>query len=259
MSARLRTLVLGLAAAASLAASAAAADPAPAAASAPAPQTIALRVVIDATGKVQAAQPLEATAVPALLQAAQEIASKLPFAPATKNGRPVPSETTLSLVLALEPRAGGGFGIALKRASNGPSLLEVGKAVDTKVSVRVNGGLIVVGVDLNPDGTPLMDTFKTEKVELRVPSSFAEERFLKAAETSLRSTRFQLDLVDGIGTPSRISVPFMFNGGPGKAKPGEEEEEAKQKAAQKVPPALTAVSKIEGVVLPKIDYTAPAK
>lgn len=264
MSARLRNLSLGLALASVALAStgqaglALAADPPVAAAPRP-PQSVALRVVVDAQGQVQAAQPLDAAMAPALLQAGTEIARKLKFTPATKDGRPVKSETTLSLVLALEPRAAGSFGIVLRRATNGPSLLEMGKSPKPNVGGRENGGLVIVGVDLRPDGTVDMETFKAEKVELRVPSSFAEERFVDSARNLLKGTRFQLDLVDGIGTPARISVPFQFNGGPGKRKPGEDEKDAEKRAADTIPPGLTAVSKIEGVVLPKIDYTAPAK
>jgi len=145
------------------------------------------------------------------------------------------------------------------RALNGPSVIALGRAQPPKVP-RSNGGLVMVGADLRADGTVDADTFKVEKVELRVPSEFDQAQYEKAARVSLKDTRFMLDKVDGIETPSRISVAFMFNGGAAKrSMSNDAENREKDKEARETPPALTAVSKIEGVTLPKIDYTAPAK
>ena len=88
------------------------------------PQVIALRVTVDAAGKVQTSTPSNPQAIPALNHAAEEISRKLTFAPAKKNGVAVPSETTLSLTLALEPRADGQFGLQLQ-----PMLRGVAKEV----------------------------------------------------------------------------------------------------------------------------------
>jgi hypothetical protein len=168
----------------------------------------------------------------------------------------VPSETTLTLVLALVPR-GEGFGIALRRAQNGPSVKQMGKTNPPRVG-RDNGGLVMVSVDLDAEGNPEMGSFKVEKVELRVPSSFAEQRFVDAAKNSLKATQFQLDKVDGIETPARISVPFQFNGGAAKPRQGEEELKPEQVARDALP-SLTEVSKIPDIELPKIEYSAPAQ
>ena len=112
-----RVLLFSLGLGLAFAATASAADPEPAAdqAGPPPPQFVLLRVQVDAAGKVQSSRALDPNAVPALVNAAQELAGKLQFAPAQKSGRTVSSETSLVLTLALEPRAGGGFGIALKR------------------------------------------------------------------------------------------------------------------------------------------------
>jgi hypothetical protein len=76
----------------------------------------------------------------------------------------------------------------------------------------------------------------------------------------MKDARFQLDKVDGIEVPSRISVPFQFNGGAMKRKPGELDErgESAEEAAKRPPtPLISATSRIEGITLPKLDYTAP--
>ncbi|MEO8160372.1 MAG: TonB family protein [Arenimonas sp.] len=220
------------------------------------PQAVALRVGVDAAGMVQSANVLDPATSPAIAQAAQEIARKLQFQPARTSGRAVASETTLTLVLALVPR-GEGFGIALRRAQNGPSVKVMGKANPPRVG-RDNGGLVMVSVDLDAQGAPVMASFKVEKVELRVPSTFAEERFVNAAKLSLKSTQFQLDKVDGIETPARITVPFQFNGGAARPKQGEDELKPEQ-VARDAAPSLTETSSIPEIELPKIDYIAPAQ
>jgi hypothetical protein len=221
---------------------------------------VLLRVQVGADGKVQGtAKSLDPHALPVIVQAAQQVAGKLTFAPATKGGRPVASETTLVVTLGFEPQAGGGFGISVLRAQNGPSVVALGKAQPPKVP-RTNGGLIVVGADLRADGSVDAETFKVEKAELRVPSEFDQSQYEKAARVSLKDTRFMLDKVDGIEIPSRISVALVFNGGAAKRSvSNDSENREKDKEAREMPPALTAVSKIEGVTLPKIDYNAPEK
>lgn len=203
-----------------------------------APQFVLLRASVDATGKVQSARSLDPETVPALVSAGVEIARKLQFAPARKNGRAVASETALMLTVALVPKAGG-FGISLRRANNGPNVLSVGKVQPPKIDD--NGGVVVVGADLRPDGSVDMTTFKVESVQLRVASSFAEQRYTEAARNSLKDSHFQLEKVDGIETPARISVPYQFNAGLEGDQPR---------------PTLKSVSKIEGVELPHIDYAA---
>ena len=222
----------------------------------PPPQTVLLRVQVGADGKVLGAKPLDPNAMPVIVQAAQGFANKLVFTPASKDGRPVPSETTLVLTLGFEAQ-NGGFGVNLQRAQNGPSVVALGKANAPKTP-RSNGAVIVVGADLRADGSIDIDTFKVEKAELRVPSEFDQSQYEKAARTSLKDTRFMLDKVDGIEIPSRLSVPFLFNGGAAKRPRGEREEDM-AKDREPALPALSATSKIEGVVLPRIDYTAPPK
>jgi hypothetical protein len=237
-----------------------AAAAAAAAAPAPPPQNVLLRVQVGADGKVQGTpKSLDPNTLPVLVQSAQQVAGKLAFTPATKNGRAVASETTLVVTLGFEAKESGGYGISVLRALNGPSVVELGRAQPPKVP-RSNGGLVVVGADLRADGTVESDTFKVENAELRVPSEFDQAQYEKAARISLKDTRFMLDKVDGIETPSRISVAFMFNGGAAKRSVSNEaENREKDKEARETPPALTAVSRIDGVTLPKIDYTAPEK
>ncbi len=257
MSPFFRNLVLGMGL---LAPTLCSADKPAQAADAPRPQSIALRVTVDAAGKVQSATPIDASVLPALNQAGAEIARKLTFSPARKEGRPVSSETTLSLTLALEARADGQFGLQLKRAQNGPSLLAIGKSTPPRYQQgKENGALAVVGADLRADGSIDMESLKTERMELRVPSTFAEKRYLETIKNSLRGSRFQLDKVDGVEIPARLSIPFRFGGGPEKPKDGEDSRRGGPAARVDELPALTAVSSIPGVELAKIVFAAPSK
>lgn len=229
-------------------------------AAAPPPQLIGLRVSVDAAGKVQTSTPIDPSVLPALNGAAGEIARKLTFTPARKDGRAVASETTLSLTLALEPKASGQYGLALRRAQNGPTLLAIGKSIPPRyLQGKDNGALVVVGANLRADGSLDMESLKTERMELRVPSTFAEARYLDVVKNSLQGSRFQLDKVDGVEIPSRLSIPFRFGGGPAKPKPGEEPRRGAAPAQEPDLPTISAVSSIPGVELPQIRYQAPAK
>jgi len=225
----------------------------------PPPQVVLLRVEVDAAGKVRSARPIDDKTLPAVLAAAQEIAPKLTFTPASKDGRAVASETTLVLTLAFEPRPGGTFGISLRRAVNGPSVVKVGHSRKLQVGRRDNGALLVASVEQRADGSVDIATCKVERVEMRVASSLDEKRFTKSACDTLDETRFQPDKVDGVDVAARLSVPFEFNGGP--AKPSRDRKPAARASAVeegKVPP-IAATSSVAGVVLPRVDYTAPAR
>jgi len=223
------------------------------------PQMVFLRVQVGPDGKILSSNSLDPNTAPVLVQTAQQVLAKVNFAPATKDGRTVASETSLVMTLAFIPQ-NGGFGVTLKRAQNGPNALQVGAFQQPKVNRRENGGVITVSADLRADGTVDMETYKVDKAELRVPATFAQEQFEKAARFAMKGAKFQLDKVDGVEIPSRVTVPFTFNGGAMKPKRGEDEDEAdKDKENDKRPtrPLISAVSKIDGVVLPKYDYTAP--
>lgn len=236
-------------------------------AAAPAPaqktrvETVSLRVTVDAAGKVQTARPSDPQTAPGLLTLAEAFARKLAFTPARKQGVAVPGETTLTVVIALEPRADGTYGPHLRRATNGPGVLEVGRTTAPKYQQgKENGALVVVAVSLLADGSTDMGTLATERMELRVPSAFAEARYLDAVKTSLRETRFDLDKVDGVAIPERVTVAYRFGGGPVKPKPSDEERRGNSKLPEDVEvPALTAVSSVPGIEIAKVDYSAPAK
>ena len=166
-------------------------------------EIVSLRVTVDAAGKVQTSRPSDPQTAPGLLAVAEAFARKLAFTPARKQGVAVPGETTLTLVIALEPRADGQYGPHLRRATNGPGVLEVGRTVAPKYQQgKENGALVGVAVSLLADGSTDMGTLATERMELRVPSAFAEARYLDAVKTSLRETRFDLDKVDGVAIPA---------------------------------------------------------
>ena len=166
-----------------------------------APQSIMLCASSsDAAGKVQSAHADRPdTLLPALNQAAQEMARKLPFTPARKDGRPVPSETTLSLTLALEPGRNGSSACSCKRAQNGPSLLagrQVRMSAETPRASET-AALVVVGADLRADGSVDMDTLEDREAwSCACLPAFAEERYVEcgrecpsraAASSSTRS------------------------------------------------------------------------
>lgn len=228
---------------------------------APPPQTVVLKVGVDAAGKVQTTASLDAEAVPAYLQAAEGYARRLVFTPAKKGGVAVPSETWLSLVIAAEPVGDGKFGLKLRRAINGPGVASLGKMELPKY--KVGGATIVVSVEVDAQGKPDMDTFKSESVKLRDANSFAEARYLDAIRNSVKHSTFVPDKVAGAAVPSRITLPYRFGMGGDKPKPGEEEEERGRGRKPKAfdpsdQPTMQGMSLQPDVELPKVDYKAPA-
>jgi TonB family protein len=218
-------------------------------------QSVAVQVQIDANGKVKSAQVVPDPTVPAALnRVATELALKLGFVPAKKAGQAVPSESVLFLVLAIEPRSDGTFGIRLKQASNGPMVVHMGKIYLPKYQARGDrGATLVVGVSLGADGVPAMESFKAESVMMRSPSKFAEARYLDAIATSLRNTRFRVDKVDGVAIPTYVRLPYQFDGG-GEKLDGKTGQPAKQSS----PPGMEERSEQQGVELPRVVFNVPS-
>ena len=81
---------------------------------------------------------------------------RLEFTPARKDGVAVPSETYLSLVIATEPVGDGKFALKLRRAVNGPGVARLGKLDVPKYQGRRSGAMIVVSVDVDAEGKPVM-------------------------------------------------------------------------------------------------------
>jgi hypothetical protein len=216
-------------------------------------ETIYLRVAVGADGHVLSTTPFDEHA--AMVGVAQQYASKLVFAPAKRDGRPVPAGTCLTMRLAAEPRPDGTFGVKLRRALSGPCVVTVGKTEPPKVG-RENGALVVIGADLRADGRVDEQSLAMESAQLRVPSSFAEARYREAAEKSLRGSRFELDTVDGQPVPAHVSVPFQFGGGPGKPPPGEERKRGAPPPDAPLP-SWNSKSLVPNVELASLDYTAP--
>lgn len=217
-------------------------------------QTVAVQVQIDAKGKVTSAQAVpDPTVAAAMNRVATELALKLGFVPAKKAGQAVPSESVLFLLLAIEPRSDGQFGIRLKQASNGPMVVNMGKINVPKYQARGDrGATLVVGVTLGADGVPAMESFKTESVTMRSPSKFAEARYLDAIAASLRNTRFRVDKVDGAAIPTYVRLPYQFDGGGEKR-----DEKTGEPAKQPRPPGMDERSEQQGIELPKVVFNAP--
>lgn len=217
-------------------------------------ETLSLRVDLDASGRVVASSPLNTAA--ALNAAAQAYAAKLVFSPAKKNGVGVPSKTCVIMRLEVDPRPDGRFGLKLRRAVNGPCVLDVGKPDPPKVP-RDQGGMVVAGADVRADGSVDPDSIKIESMELSVPSGFAEARYADFIHKSLRGSRFEVDTVDGVKIPTHVSMPYRFGRGAKKPPTGEsrtEREQAMRAAAGELQ-SVNAKSLQAGVELARIDFS----
>lgn len=232
----------------------------PAAGGPPPPQTVVLRVGVDATGHVVWSNPVEPQAQPGLVRAAQAYAGRLLFTPARKDGVAVASETSLYVILAVEPAVDGKYALKLRRATNGPGVVIVGHLEMPAYTGRRGGAIIVVSVDVDANGVANADTIKTESAKLREPNKFAEARYLDVIHRSVKGSRFVPDQVAGQPVASRVMLPYRFGMGGNKPKDGEEaSRSAPPPSDPSTDPAMTAVSAAPGIELPKVEYLAPAK
>lgn len=224
----------------------------------PREKTIALRVQVDAAGKVTSHQVVDPEAVEVLTRTAVDVSRKISFTPARKNGVAVASETTLYVSLLMEPQGDGRFGLKVKAITNGPQILHMGKlAMPPNYQQRGDrGALVVVGVSLGADGSPDMASFKQERAELRVESSFAEARYVDAIENSVRGSRFLLDKVDGASVPTHVSLPYRFGGGGGRGR-GKKTDEGQQAPSDGSELDWKQRAETPGIELPKVIFVAP--
>lgn len=223
----------------------------------PREQTIALRVQVDAAGKVSSHQVVDPNAVEALTRTAIDVSRKISFTPARKDGTAVASETTLYVTLLMEPQGDGRFGLKVKAITNGPQVLQMGKLVTPNYQQRGDrSALIVVGVSVGADGNPDMASFRQERVEMRVESSFAEARYIDAVENSVRGSRFLLDKVDGASIPTHVSLPYRFGGGGGRGR-GRKEEDKQQAPSDGSELDWKQRAETPGIELPRVIFVAP--
>jgi TonB family protein len=245
------------------------------AATAPAAQehTIGVRVGVDAAGKVVSAQPSDPAAIAALNQAALEIARKLSFNPATKDGVAQPSEVSLFLQLVIEAKANRQFGIRLKKALTALDRSKSAPVIPPTYQQRDAKALVVVAVDVRADGTVDPDSIKPVRMQLKVPSKFAEARYLDAIGASLRDSQFIVDTVGGVAVPARLTLPYKFGGGGGRGRPQTERKAStpssvdtglpagddKNEAPGEPPPEAKVESLLPNVILPTLRQPVAAQ
>lgn len=218
-------------------------------------EVVVYRVGVGADGEVTSAQPLDAAAP--MADIGKGFTNRLVFTPAQKDGRAVPSTTCATLQIVAEPKPDKTYGVRLLRAINAPCLLDVGSALPPRVNRGENGGLIILGANLLPDGRVDPDSITLESAELRVPQSSTQARYENHARLTLRGSRFELDTVDGAPVTVHVSAPFEYGGGASKRKPDEERKRGGPRES-KLLPSWNATSTVPGVQVAKIDYSAPA-
>jgi hypothetical protein len=229
--------------------------------------SVGLRVGLDAEGKVQSLEPAATGGSSELNAAAAEFARKLSFSPARKDGVAAPSEFTLYLTLAMEPRAGGQFALRLVGACNGPGITELAPIrVPDSLPMSQRGGLLLVGTDLQADGRVVADSVKVVKAELSSPSTFVEARYLEAIRAALKKSRFLPETVAGQPVAAHVEMVFQLGGRPS---PRDEEDRplpGQPSAAARIPassdmPAWHAAAMVPGIDLPQVQFNAslPAK
>ena len=173
-------------------------------------QTYRVGANVDATGHViatQVEQDVPASIVAVLTSAVKQ----WQFAPATRNGQPVPAHTFVYAKLLALPNASGQYDLRISYAGNGPKFDRAGwKARYPRDAVqRRQAAFVFVNATVQPDGRLGNITVNSQFAEWPVATSF-KDAALKAA----RSWHFTPEQVDGqpVATQVRIPMNFTFSG-----------------------------------------------
>lgn len=178
---------------------------------APLEKVVGVRVTVDATGKIRSARPTNETLPAALNQATLELARQIGFKPATINGRPVESETTLQLAVRFEKRADGNFGLRLLKATAGTALRSIVPPMFPREEQRRGiSGTIVAEFSLMPDGKVDMNSVRFMEANLTKGGERSEARFVAAVRESLKTMTVDQDTVGGRPMGYHGNMPFVF-------------------------------------------------
>ncbi len=173
---------------------------------------VPIRVQLDAEGKITRAVRGNESLPAALNQGALEMARQLSFRPATINGVPTASETTVSLTIGFDKRPDGKYGLRLKQASSGMSMQHIQPPrFPREEQLRGISGRVVAEFRLRPDGTVDPDSVKMDDVRVsRAAKGRAEANFRTAVREAMASLRISLDTVAGRPVSLEARVPFLF-------------------------------------------------
>jgi hypothetical protein len=173
---------------------------------------VPIRVQLDAEGKITHAVPGDETLPADLNQGAIEMARQLSFRPATINGVPTTSETTVSLTIGFDKRPDGKYALRLKQVSSGMSMQHIlPPRFPREEQLRGISGRVVAEFRLRPDGTVDMDSVRMDDVRVsRAAKGRAETNFRKAAREAMASLRISLDTVAGRPVSLEARIPFYF-------------------------------------------------
>jgi hypothetical protein len=184
-----------------------------AAATAPVPpeKVVGLRVAVAADGKLLSTRPIDPSLSSALIQAATDFARKLQFRPATREGRPVASETTLHLTLGFDKNGEGKYSVRLKDADIGPSVRSLVPPRFPLPEMRRHiQAIVVLEFSLLDDGHADPTSIKLAEFRSTGAGNGVERRFFEAATASLALSRFDLDSVDGVLVKQRGLMTYTF-------------------------------------------------
>lgn len=169
-------------------------------------QAYAVGTDVDAQGQVTATQIDKQ--VPASIAAL--LASSVrqwQFAPAKRDGKPVPAHTFVQIKLRAAPNASGHYGLRISYAGNGPRMLT--RTPPPKYPPRAvrahESELILLNAIAQPDGH-LSDMVVTSRFKGWPLHSWFESSVLAAA----KHWRLEPETVDGTPVATRVQIPVNF-------------------------------------------------
>jgi outer membrane biosynthesis protein TonB len=172
------------------------------------------RVQVSAEGAVEAAQAQEGLPAPVAAMV-QEAAQKLAFTPATVDGEPVASKTTVWVRMRFEPGEGDDLVSTVLWVSQSNPFMQLPLYPSQAMRDGV-GGRVWLELSVRPDGSVDMDESRAESVQLRrrdggeITRQSHRKALVEAALGAAATWQVFPEEVAGVPQATTVMVPVTF-------------------------------------------------
>jgi len=181
--------------------------PAWAAAEAPKPIAVTLQwsIALDAAGAIESIEPIDSKLHPQLAERIEPSIKSWHFTAGKIDGKPEPTQTTLTVHVDLEPLADGNYGVYLRKAGTGPRYehLSAPEYPEAAKAIR-RSAAVLLDVVYDADG----HIVEAKPIEGGEPKSRGD--FDRAAVAAVKRWTFTPESIAGHGVPGKARVPICF-------------------------------------------------
>ena len=168
------------------------------------------RIALDANGKLEAIQWLDAKAGDRMITSRlEEVVRGWEFEPGSVNGVPVATETGLIMHVTVKPNPQGGMAVSIGRANTG-AISQLQAPPRYPIDAARQGSQAMLKLLLDTDENGKVVSAKVSDYVGNSKSKFARKDFEAAAMEAAKSWTFHTEQVAGKGQPASMRVPISF-------------------------------------------------